>query len=155
MPRSGCWPNKPLWNKRGRESLVSVCERALLKFEKSLPSTDIAAFRVTPNVIESPEHALQQLLVSRGTGAFVEQFRGTYGIALAFDNEALGELADKAANEHRTVDEVCQALFDDYGHGLKLLGHASFEITAEAVRQPKAFLNGLVKAFYQADRAQK
>lgn len=138
----------------GARSLVSVCERALLKFEKSLPSTDIDAFHVARHVIEAPERALQQLLVSRGTGAFVERFRAAYGIALTFDDGALAELADKAVRERRTVAEVCQEFFDDYGHGLKLLGHASFEITAEAVRQPKAFLNGLVKAFYQADRAQ-
>ena len=138
----------------GARSLVSVCERALLKFEKSLPSTDIDAFHVARNVIEAPARALQQLLVSRGTGAFVDRFRAAYGIALTFDDAALAELADKAVKERRTVAEVCQEFFDDYGHGLKLLGHASFEITAEAVREPKAFLNGLVKAFYQADRAQ-
>ena len=50
----------------GARSLVSVCERALLKFEKTLPSTEINSFRVTKNVIENPEHALQQLLVLRG-----------------------------------------------------------------------------------------
>ncbi len=138
----------------GARSLVSVCERALLKFEKSLPSTDIDAFHVTQQVIEAPARALQQLLFLRDTGAFVARFRNAYGIALTFDDQALRELAEKAAKERRTIDEVCQDLFDDYGHGLKLLGHTSFEITAEAARQPKAFLNALVKAFYQEDSEQ-
>ncbi|MCE2431423.1 MAG: AAA family ATPase [Candidatus Latescibacteria bacterium] len=133
----------------GARSLVSVCERTLLKFEKSLPSTDIDSFHVTKKVIENPEHALQQLLVLRGTSAFVKRFQSAYGIALIFDDEALGALAEKSAKENRTVDEVCPDLFDDYGHGLKLLGHQSFVITAEAVRQPKNFLDSLVKAFYQ------
>lgn len=139
----------------GARSLVSVCERALLKFEKSLPSTDIDAFHVTKDVIENPERALQQLLVKRGTGAFVERFQEAYGIILTFDEEALSVLAEKAATEHRTVDALCQEFFDDYGHGLKLLGHTSFEITGEAVRQPKVLLDGLVKAFYQGVSAQK
>ena len=102
-------------------------------------------------MIENPEHALQQLLVLRGTSAFVTRFQNAYGIALTFDDEALGALAEKAAKENRTVDEVCPDLFDDYGHGLKLLGHQSYVITAEAVRQPKDFLNSLVKAFYQGE----
>lgn len=135
----------------GARSLVSVCERALLKFEKTLPSTDIDALHVTRDVIEKPEQTLQQLLVRRGTGAFVERFQAAYGIALTFDEEALRVLAKKAAAEHRTVDALCDEFFDDYGHGLKLLGHTAFEITGEAVRQPKVFLDGLVKAFYQGD----
>ena len=136
----------------GARSLVSVCERTLLKFEKTLPSTDIDSFCVTKDVIKDPEHALQQLLATRGTGTFVKRFQDAYSIALTFDDAALAALAERAAKEHRTVDEVCPDLFDDYGHGLKLLGHRSFVITAEAVRQPKEFLNGLVKAFYQEEK---
>ena len=137
----------------GARSLVSVSERALLKFEKSLPSTDIDAFHVTRDVIKNPEYALQQLLVRRGAGVFVERFQAAYGIALTFDEEALLALAQKASTEHCRVDALCQEFFDDYGHGLNLLGHTSFEITAEVVRQPKVFLDGLVKAFYQGDGA--
>ena len=135
----------------GARSLVSVCERALMKFEKSLPSTDIKEFRVTPEVIEDPERSLQQLLVSRGTQAFIARFLETYGIELTFNAEALACLAEKATEEGKSVDKICQDSFDDYGHGLKLLGHASFEITGEVAHQPKLFLDNLVKAFYQRD----
>jgi len=135
----------------GARSLVSVCERALLKFEKTLPSTDITAFQVTREVIQDPKRSLQRLLVLRGTQAFVARFQTTYGIVLTFDNEALERLADKAATERQSVDEVCQDAFDDYGHGLKLLGHSSFEINGEVAREPKLFLDNLVKAFYQGD----
>ena len=47
-----------------------------------------------------------------------------------------------------TVDELCAQRFGDYGHGLKLLGKPSFEITRDAAEKPKEHLDTLVKTFY-------
>jgi endopeptidase Clp ATP-binding regulatory subunit ClpX len=48
--------------KTGARGLVSVVEKALIKFEKKLPSTDIRRFLVTPEVVEDPERELNRLL---------------------------------------------------------------------------------------------
>ena len=45
-----------------RASLVSVLERALLPFEKELPSTDIRSLLVTPELVADPKGHLQKLL---------------------------------------------------------------------------------------------
>ncbi len=132
----------------GARSLVSVAEKALLKFEKSLPSSDITAFHVTRLVIENPQRELQRLLVNRGTAIFAEKFKTTYGVLLTFDGEAQQVLSELAADLSKSVEKLCLEKFDDYGHGLKLLGHKSFVMTKEAVENPKEFLDGLVKAFY-------
>ncbi len=48
--------------KTGARALVSVIERALLPFEKALPSTDIDFLVVTRDLVEDPESALEELL---------------------------------------------------------------------------------------------
>ena len=132
----------------GARSLVSVCERALLKFEKTLPSTDIQTFHVTREVVENPQRELQRLLVRKGVSAYVEAFKTTYGIALSFDEDAQAMLVEEAAGARVSIEALCREKFDDYGHGLKLLGQQAFAMPAEAVKNPKAFLDGLIKAFY-------
>ncbi len=46
----------------GARGLVSAVEKALLLFEKKLPSSDIKKFPVTVSVIENPERSLETLL---------------------------------------------------------------------------------------------
>ncbi len=48
--------------KTGARALVSVVERALLPFEKKLPSTDISFLVVTRKMVEDPEGELEKLL---------------------------------------------------------------------------------------------
>ncbi|HCX89530.1 MAG: ATPase [Deltaproteobacteria bacterium CG12_big_fil_rev_8_21_14_0_65_43_10] len=46
----------------GARGLVSSIEKALLKFEKKLPSTDIRRFVVTKQTVENPERELNKLI---------------------------------------------------------------------------------------------
>ncbi len=48
--------------KTGARALVSVIERALMPFEKALPSTDIDFLVVTRELVEEPEKVLEELL---------------------------------------------------------------------------------------------
>lgn len=53
---------KACQEKTGARGLVSVVEKALIKFEKKLPSTSINQFLVTREVVISPEKELERLL---------------------------------------------------------------------------------------------
>jgi len=132
----------------GARSLVGVAERVLLQFEKRLPSTDVRSLTVTRDLVEDPVGCLGRLLESHEVKDFVARFEEAYGIVLAFDGGALALLAEKASKEGVSVDAMASAMFDDYGHGLKLLGHGRFTIEASAVEAPKAYLDDLVKTFY-------
>ncbi len=132
----------------GARSLVSVAERVLLKFEKRLPSTDVRALVVTRDLVEDPGGALAHLLESHQVKDFVGRFHDAYGIVLDFEPDALVLLANRADEEGTTVDALSGRLFDDYGHGLKLLGHDRFTIERATVEAPKAYLDDLVKNFY-------
>lgn len=46
----------------GARGLVSAIEKALLLFEKKLPSTNITKFSVTPTIVENPKKSLETLI---------------------------------------------------------------------------------------------
>ena len=50
--------------KTGARGLVSAIERVLIPFEKTLPSTEIKSFLVTPEVVKSPQAELEKLLAN-------------------------------------------------------------------------------------------
>jgi len=134
----------------GARSLVGVCERALLKFEKTLPSTDIRSFSVTSAVVANPAAELQHLLSTREFDGYAAHFEDTYGIDLSFDAGAQGFLGEEAERRKIAIFELCREAFDDYGHGLKLLGHARWTVSREAAKAPKQHLDALIKASYSA-----
>lgn len=51
----------------GARSLVSVIEKALLKLEKGLPSSDAKRLAVTEDVVRDPEKALRKILSKKNT----------------------------------------------------------------------------------------
>jgi len=58
----------------GARGLVSAVEKALLLFERRLPSTDVKKFPVTLSVIETPEQALSRLLDNESSHEIVDEF---------------------------------------------------------------------------------
>jgi hypothetical protein len=58
----------------GARGLVSAVERALLPFERTLPSKNIKFFPVTKKVVENPEKALEQFLNSANSPEIKEVF---------------------------------------------------------------------------------
>lgn len=73
----------------GARGLVSAIERALLLFEKSLPSTDIRLFPVTETVIREPEKALEKLKNSPDSKDIAENYETLLGEEKAFIKDYL------------------------------------------------------------------
>jgi len=133
----------------GARSLVGVAERTLLKFEKTLPSREeITAFTVDASVVDNPVEGLNRLLGEQQVTTFRASFEKAYGITITFEDGVLAYLTKQAEGEGVSVDALCEQLFGDYGHGLKLLGKDTFAITLEAAEKPKEHLDYLVKTFY-------
>ena len=134
--------------KTGARSLVSVCERVLMKFEKKLPSTEIRRLVVTEALVEDPDSELRRLLVLDAIRRYRETFLNTYRITLDFDEEAVTRIAQRSEALGTTPDALCQDLFAEYGHGLKLLGKERFTVRAAILEDPKTYLNDLIKEHY-------
>lgn len=59
----------------GARGLVSAIERALLMFEKSLPSSEIKQFPVTEVVVKNPEKFREDCLLKTGSQEMVKEFQ--------------------------------------------------------------------------------
>jgi endopeptidase Clp ATP-binding regulatory subunit ClpX len=138
--------------KTGARGLVGVSERALLKFEKKLPSTGIRRLVVTEATVEHPEAELRMLLAGDAVRRYQQRFLDAYRISLQFDEGAVKTLLRMSEAQSLSPDQVCETLFAEYGHGLKLLGIDRFTVREEMLSDPKAYLNELIKARYSSAR---
>lgn len=134
--------------KTGARSLVGAVERALLPFEKKLPSSAVRRFTVNEDVITDPQTELLKLLSTSSLGNFCQEFSQKNGINLHIAPDAEALILQTAAAQKSEPSQLCETLFADYGHGLKLAELAEYTITVEAVRDPQEVLNQLIRAFY-------
>lgn len=134
--------------KTGARGLLSVFEKALIKFEKSLPSTDIKELKVTKELLLDPEGILKDMLLKDGISGFQKEFLLEHGVYLDFSPEAVKQIEQKVEGQLKNVKSFCDGLFHDYFHGLRLLKLEHFSITEEAVDDPEGFLNRFIKENY-------
>ncbi len=132
----------------GARGLVSAVERVLLRYECKLPSVDIDSFTVTAEVIERPAEELQSLLLNGSLHTFVRRFRETHNIAMSFDDDAVLLVKEMSGESGEMPLQLCERLFADYGHGLKLLEFEEFEVTVDVLQDPSQSLNNLIKSLY-------
>jgi len=137
---------KAYQEKTGARGLLTVFEKTLIKFEKFLPSTDIKELTVDEDLIDNPLKILQDIDLKNGIQNFQKNFLVQHGIFLGFSEKAKKELKRIALEKNIRVLDLCQESFQDYYHGLRLMKVESFTITAEAVLNPKNFLDKSIKA---------
>jgi hypothetical protein len=72
---------------------------------------------------------------------------------LVLDAEALAKLAEEAANQGRSLLQLCRQRFRDVQFGLKLIqkntGRTRFELGVEAVEDPDKYMSDLVVRSYR------
>lgn len=139
----------------GARSLVGAVERALLPFERKLPSTKVGHFVVNSNVVKNPHNALNDLLRSSPIASYVDSFLETNGIRLEFTDATEKKLQDLAVEQNIDVPTLCEKLFYDYNHGLKLVGLTQYEITQKDIDAPEETLNELVRKHYENQQEKK
>ena len=206
----------------GARGLVSVLEKAVLHFEKKLPSTDIRIFVVTPEVVKDPKGTLEIILANPDASEFVErhekvfnidkaaatraildkedyfrenyrqaftdqridliatyhllsgaELEGLFGeivsmigeirdyessfadereVQVRFAEDAVDEVLQRALTEKKSAAAICHQASADYDYALKLImdktGQQEFVITKEAIEDPEAFINELIRRSY-------
>ncbi|MGD8253314.1 MAG: AAA family ATPase [Syntrophobacterales bacterium] len=78
----------------GARGLVSVMEKAVLHFEKKLPSTDIRIFVVTPEVVQDPKGTLETTLANPDAPELVERHAKVFNIDKAAAIKTILDNAD-------------------------------------------------------------
>jgi ATP-dependent Clp protease ATP-binding subunit ClpX len=147
----------------GARGLMTVCERTLRDFKFELPSTDIGHFVVTREVVDDPGSELKKMIASPKiiekafnrelVKQFERDFYEKHGIRISFQKAATDLVVSQAEELKMDVRKLCQTLFKDYEHGLKLIqrntGRERFVITREAVGAPAETLNKWIKESYR------
>ncbi|HHE46855.1 MAG TPA: AAA family ATPase [Bacteroidetes bacterium] len=133
----------------GARGLVSVVEKYLLPFERSLPSTNVKKLHVTLDLLENPDAFLKELIRKHAFESFTDRFFKTTGIKLEFSTGAVKAAIDLAAERGVTLRNFLDDALKDYEYGLKLVGKSKFIITRSVLSDPKAYLDKLVKQSYK------
>jgi len=129
----------------GARGLIRVCERALIPFEKALPSTDIKELTVTRAMVESPEPELRTLVFQHDIRHFQRDFLTRCGIVLEFSKKAQNALDEITGAAGVRVKTWLEDKFKNYEYGLKLAKLEQFSITPEVLDNPEHYLDLLVK----------
>ena len=132
----------------GARGLVSAIEKVLLNYEKKLPSIDIEHFTVDADTVLNPAVGLAHLLQDTSLRNFLEAFKIEHAITLHVSPDAVERIDAVASERDITPRELCEEMFSDYGHGLKLAGLHEFRISPEIINDPQEALNALIKSYY-------
>ncbi|MXY84012.1 MAG: hypothetical protein F4Y91_18600 [Gemmatimonadetes bacterium] len=132
----------------GARGLVSAIEKVLLNYEKKLPSVGVERFAVGADTVLDPAAGLERLLQDTSLSRFIDNFQREHNIALEITPEASAQIEALASTRDIAPGELCEEMFNDYGHGLKLAGLSQFCIDADVVAAPQEALNTLVKYYY-------
>ncbi|MBN2038692.1 MAG: AAA family ATPase [Spirochaetes bacterium] len=144
--------------KTGARGLLSVFENTLIKFEKTLPSTNISELMVDKEVVLNPDKELQKILLSSiedDIKKFQKEFLLSHGIFLEFQEDAITAVKDIAFNSNKSINQLCSDYFHDYHYGIKLMEKDTFTITKEAVLNPGDYLNNYIKNNYNKEAEKK
>ena len=148
----------------GARGLMTVCEKAFREYKYRLPDhEEVREFVVTREMIESPVEKLSELLESPTMyrlrvaefqlRKFERQFLEQHGIQISFSQQALERLAQRTFETEQPVLEFCNALFEDYQHGLNLLQKVPklgrLEVDAEGIDDPGTSIDRWIRENYR------
>ncbi|MCZ6671457.1 MAG: AAA family ATPase [Verrucomicrobia bacterium] len=139
----------------GARGLMTILEKTFRDFKFELSSTLIHNFEVTTDTVKEPHKALKDLLLNnpealneflfKRVEEFKTEFHDKHGLDLDFAEDACAKIVELAVKEDRSTSSICEQLFKDYEHGLKIVGRNTgqtrFLITLEAVDNPDAELS--------------
>lgn len=139
----------------GARGLMTVLEKTFRDFKFELSSTSITNFEVNSDTIADPQKALTDLLLNNKAALneflfkrveeFKVEFKDNHGLELEFSADACTKIVEMAVLEDRSTSSICEHLFKDYEHGLKIInrnsGQTRFLINAEAVDDPDGELS--------------
>lgn len=147
----------------GARGLMSVCEKLFREYKYRLPDSPVKEFLVTEAMVRNPIEELEDLLRNperhraeirkSELARFEQDIEDRYGIQITITPEAAEELFQKADASGQEVLDYCEALFQEYEHGLNLLSKSArkkeYVLDVEAVQNPAATLERWIKETYR------
>jgi ATP-dependent Clp protease ATP-binding subunit ClpX len=146
----------------GARSLVGVCERTFREYKYNLPHSSVNRLELNERLVDHPDDVLREILQSAKAtqlermasevNVIAEEWSRRNGIQIRLQPEAARLLSQRALDSGDKLADVFSETFKDYEHGLNLIrrtqGIQQFEITADAIRDPRATLDRWIRAYY-------
>lgn len=132
----------------GARGLTSIVERALIKFEKLLPSSTIRKLMVTVDLIENPQRNAEDLLITDAVNTFQRSFLEKHGLILEIPPASQQWIRNHLDKDPVQLVFKLQQMFTNYEYGLKLAGRQNLEVTPEVLAAPEQYLDAMIKKAY-------
>ena len=123
----------------GARGLVSAVERALLPFEKKLPSTPLRKFPVTADVIEQPEVDLQNLIAAPHSEKVLQVFEQVKQQECEYIKTYL------AANKAKLAEKYNLTMTPSRTRLVAVYCSKNIQEVGEAIQQIKSYYDGVKK----------
>ena len=83
---------------------------------------------------------------------YESSFAGKKKVQVRFAEDAVDEVLQRALTQRKSATKICHQASADYDYALKLImdktGQQEFVITREAIEDPEAFINELIRRSY-------
>jgi endopeptidase Clp ATP-binding regulatory subunit ClpX len=146
------------WEKEHRvlvERLETQAREYLGRFDTRMTDfrRDLIASRSMEGVLDLPQALETVFREIQQVQDYEMRFFERFGISLKFSEEGTDEVLRKAGNSRVSVLSICENLSKDFEYGFKLVqektGLNRFIITPEAVSDPEAYIQKLIRTYYQ------
>lgn len=155
--------------KTGARGLMTVLERLLRNFKFELPSIGIDKLHIDEEIARDPDSALVKILAEStpeqrkiqlaDLERYTTGFAQDYDLQLTFTDEAKDELIVLANQKDVTMVSLCELLFKDFQHGLKIVerntGRKTFALDKEVVQSPDDVLSRWVVESFEEQKKSK
>jgi ATP-dependent Clp protease ATP-binding subunit ClpX len=149
--------------KTGARGLLTIFEGIFRPFKFELPSSGIEYFKVTAKTVMDPQGELERLMQENkhlleavfmnDIDRFVKMFKEDYGFEMQWTKEAKFLLINISRKEGMTIRALCEALFKNFHHGLKIVqkntGQVVFSITEDTIRDPERELSNWISLSFK------
>jgi ATP-dependent Clp protease ATP-binding subunit ClpX len=139
----------------GARGLMTVMEKVFRNFKFELPSTDITNFKVTKEIVNTPQKELDDMLtkadkplakeLKQEIANYVKDFKEKHGFILEFNKAASKAINELSKSTDQSIYKVCNERFKDYPYGLTLISddlkNKKINITALMVKNPDKALS--------------
>ncbi|MBL7032789.1 MAG: AAA family ATPase [Candidatus Delongbacteria bacterium] len=136
--------------KTGARSLTRIIETTLMPYEEKLPGSGLLKLTVDAKLVEDPIGQLMPRVVEGGIAHFSRRFAADYNIELEFDTSACEYLGEIHARDGISIPLLLEGMLKDFAYGLKLMDRAHQTISGDVLRNPRVWMDRLIKESYSA-----
>ena len=133
----------------GARGLLSVTEKALVRFEKLMPISTLKKLKVTRELIQNPEAVANQVLSEETIIAFQRSFLERTGLILEIPDESKAWIKENLPADIQKMSAQLNEMFKNYEYGMKLANQQNLRVTPQLLGSPDTYLDKMIKEAYE------